>query len=82
MIDINGIKVFREIPICAQDGCGKRADYELVWTSKQFYCEEHTHVVINVADAMGFPTPRATLERIVWPDGNTNIMPPSIADGN
>lgn len=47
--------------LCDQKGCEFPATFTLVWTKHQCYCAIHTQTVLGVAEAMGFPTPAATV---------------------
>lgn len=47
--------------LCDQHDCELIATHTLVWTKPRCYCLAHTEMAIRVAEAMGFPTPKATL---------------------
>lgn len=49
---------------CDQEGCQLPALFYCVWTKSQYYCFIHMQRVLNVADAMGFPTPAATMRNL------------------
>jgi hypothetical protein len=46
---------------CDQDGCEFPATHYLVWTKPQHYCLIHAQTMLNVASAMGYPTPASTV---------------------
>jgi hypothetical protein len=62
------IDLVAERPPCDQKGCTTPAKYSVVWTKRQNYCEEHIAKILKVAQVMGYPTPHATLGRIVTAD--------------
>lgn len=49
---------------CDQDGCEFPAVFYLVWIRPQYYCLEHANKMLQVGEAMGHPTPRATLRKL------------------
>jgi hypothetical protein len=49
---------------CDEATCEFPATYYVVWTKPRYYCPIHLQKVLAVADAMGFPTPAATVRRL------------------
>lgn len=49
---------------CGQKDCEFPATHWLVWTEPQYCCLIHAQSLLNVADAIGFPTPAATLRKL------------------
>lgn len=49
---------------CDQEGCIIPATHTCVWTGHQYYCPVHINQVLQIADAMGFPTPRLTVRQL------------------
>lgn len=62
---------------CNQEGCEHEAIFEMVWTKHQQYCPEHALKMINIGDAMGYPTPRHTirvLPEALTPENHSQLM--------
>lgn len=50
------------VVLCNQKDCDMPATHTYVWTGKQIYsCMIHAQKALNIAEAMGFPTPAATM---------------------
>lgn len=49
---------------CDTKDCELPATHWLVWTEPQYCCLMHAQGLLNVAAAIDFPTPRATLRRV------------------
>jgi hypothetical protein len=61
-------KIVQALPPCTQSGCTTPARFALVWAREVAYCPEHTVVVLNVAEAMGFITPAETIAIMITLD--------------
>lgn len=67
--DNNGVR------LCDQERCDLPATHTLVWAGPQCYCAIHARQAINIAGAMGFPTPARTLRPMTLDE----MLPPSPA---
>jgi hypothetical protein len=52
---------------CDAKDCDLPATHWLVWTKPQVYCRIHAQGMVNVGNAMGYPTPASTV-RPLWLD--------------
>ncbi len=49
---------------CDQHDCPIPATHTLVWTKHQYYCPIDVRKVLEIAEAMGFPTPMNTVRKL------------------
>lgn len=49
---------------CDQKDCPYPATHYLVWTKPQYYCLIHAQKMLNIGEAMGHPTPAATIRQL------------------
>jgi hypothetical protein len=49
------------VRLCDQEGCELPATHTYVWDRQLVACRIHAQGVLNIANAMGFPTPAATM---------------------
>jgi hypothetical protein len=47
---------------CGQHGCENEATWSYVWHAPMVICDAHLHWMLTIANSMGFPTPRNTLQ--------------------
>lgn len=49
---------------CDEKTCEFPATHWMVWTKPQFYCLIHLNAMLNVANAIGYPTPATTVRAL------------------
>lgn len=61
-------RIVETLPPCTQSRCTTPARFGLVWAREVNYCPEHTVLVLQIAEAMGFITPAETIAILITVD--------------
>lgn len=51
--------------LCDQEGCEQAASHHYVWAKEMACCWTHMFKVLELSQAMGFPTPMRTLRPLL-----------------